>query len=116
MHYFIQYHRTFNGLYMSVNGDLQDMQITLKKYRRQEATASINMAYTIIRRINVRADCAYSKWFGQEINMHFTTTRLEVSYSLQKLSIALGSDFFWNRDGFTKINYRGFYIQLSRNF
>jgi len=116
MRYFIQYQGDYKYIYFSLYGNLQDMEITNENARRQNISASASVSYSILRRVSLHAECMFNKWLGQGTNTHYTTSRIEATYGIQKFSLTLGAENYWNYTGYYKINYRGLYIQLSRKF
>lgn len=116
MKYDVSFYKIYKNVYFGLNGNLQDMEIGSENARRQSYSTSLNVAYTLFRRVNLRLNNMYTNWNTRGNNIKLVVTTFDVSASFHKFSAAVGTQYYWNKTGTYTTNFKGVYIQLSRTF
>jgi len=116
MRYFVGMQYMYKNLSFILNGNFTNYQVNNENTRRRDSDLSSKIAYGIVKNVKVSADYMYRATKGSGINLDIQTTRFEITANLHKLFLSAGSEFYWNKDVNSKINFKEQYIQLTRNF
>ena len=90
--------------------------MTSENSRRIDADVTCKLAYVIFRRVKLDLDYMYRSMKGRGLDMNISTSKFQVSTALQKLYISLETQFYWNNDIGSSSNYKGTFLQITRNF
>lgn len=116
MKYFVAVQKVYEDLYVTFNGNLSDFQMNNESSRRKDIDARCNIAYSILKNLRMNIDYMYRSMRGRGINMDIQTTKIEISTNLHKLFLSLGTEMYWSQSQSAHSNYKGGFIQLTRNF
>ena len=116
MSYFISAQKTYQNLTLSINGNYIDYQMTDERSRREDFSVSTKVAYAFLRSLRGDVDYAYRTMEGQGTNVTYQTSKVQLTYSFLKFFVSGGATFYWNSNNTYKTNFRGLFIQLTRNF
>ena len=116
MTYNVYFQKMFRKLFLSLNSDWHDMQMINESARREDIDVSFKVAYNISRNLKVDADYMYRSMQGRGLDLEVHTARLEITSTTNKFYFSVGSDVYISKNYSNYMNYKGTYIQVSRNF
>ena len=116
MKYFVTYQKMYKKIYLTLNGNLSDYKMNYEVTPRRDMDASCKVAYSVNENIRINLDYMYRAMTGRGIDMKVHTSKAEITTILHSLYFTLGADIYWNKSVNSRINYRGVYVQLTRNF
>ena len=116
MSYYIALQKTYRSLTLSLNGNVVDYQMTDENSRRQDIIISTKVAYAITRSLRADVDYSYRTMNTRNTTVDYQTSKVMLTYSYLKFFISGGANFYWNSNNTYKTNFRGLFIQLTRNF
>lgn len=116
LRYYVTYQKMYKKFNFLLNANLSDYQMTDEGSRRQEMDASSKVSYQMLPNLRLDWDYMYRNMTGAGIDMNVHTTKLEITTTLHKLFLTVGSDYYWSQTKNSKLKFKGVHIQLARYF
>lgn len=116
MKYFIYYQKMFSKMNLTLNANYQDYKMNNETSSRRDMDVSGKVVYSVLDNIKFNAEYMYRLMSGRGIDMKVHTAKVEITTALHSLYLTIGGDIYWNESLNSRTNYKGAYVQLTRNF
>ncbi|MFZ4399137.1 MAG: hypothetical protein ACOYO1_03795 [Bacteroidales bacterium] len=117
--YYINLNKNFgNKILFMLNGNMQDyimLDEPQSKYQRY-MDANGRFIYSLFKQTQLTFDAMYRKQTGRGIDLDLVTFKTEVTSSINRLFISFGIELYRRNYIGEKINFKGSYIKIHRNF
>ncbi len=114
--YSLEFQKMVKRVTFTLNGNLQYVQMAGEIDRRKDFDVSSKIAYSIFSNVKLNFDYMYRSIKGRGIDLEMTTSKLEITTELHRLFISMGAEFYRNKEVNSKLQFKGVYVQLTRNF
>ncbi len=116
LNYFINLQKSFKQVSFTLNSNLHNIYMIDEDEYREDFDISCKVAYSVLKNTKIDFDYTYRSMKGKYVNMELTTTKVEITSTINKLFVSLGGELYWNKDRTTTVHFKGVYVQLTRNF
>lgn len=114
--YFIELQKMYKKVSFTLTGNLQNIKMSSETGKRQDLDVSTKIAYSLLKNVRVDFDVMYRSIKGRGINLDLTTSKLEITTDVHRLLFSVGAEFYQNKEVDSKMQFKGVYVQLTRNF
>jgi hypothetical protein len=114
--YFLEYQKMYRKYLFLINGRYSDYKMSNEDSRRKDLNLQSKLAYSITPIMHLNLNYIYRSMKGHGIELTIHTTKLDLTTSIRSLYLSVGTELYWSKSLGTQTNYKGGFVQLTRNF